>query len=365
MKSTFHSVILALALSVSAAPVEKPTTSGKDIHQTSPHASGNKPPSDEYGPPTFFGDESSPYKGPARDDDIRESSPSAKPNGTIYPIPGNSTTTSTPAITTSTSQRLDKRFRAASRLVTPNVNNYVAKSGTLMFGMQNPVCSDVTLIFARGTTEVGNMGTCVGPELAKALRDEIPSLSVQGVDYPANSEGNTRYGASGGPYMVRHFLPQAGHNKSNLTNTEPPRPCSPAKLTGNAPTPRSSSPATRKARAASTARWRRASTRSTAAKSPRSSLSATRSTARTASSTSTARRCCRSAAIRTAGARTARSTSGCTAGTFRMASRRRRSLGGSRRRCSRTRITGTGCLVARSSVPLVDFHDFLSKTFYN
>lgn len=87
--------------------------------------------------------------------------------------------------------------------MTPNVNNYVAKAGTLMFGMQNPVCSDVTLIFARGTTEVGNMGTCVGPELAKALRDEIPSLSVQGVDYPANSEGNTKYGASGGPYMVR------------------------------------------------------------------------------------------------------------------------------------------------------------------
>jgi hypothetical protein len=203
MKSTFHTAILALALSVSAAPVEKHTTSSKDIHQTSPHAPGNKPPGDEYGPPTFFGDKSHPYKGPARDDDIRESSPSAKPNGTIYPIPGNSTTTSTPAITTSTSQRLDKRFRAASRVVTPNVNNYVAKAGTLMFGMQNPVCSDVTLIFARGTTEVGNMGTCVGPELAKALRDEIPSLSVQGVDYPANSEGNTKYGASGGPYMVR------------------------------------------------------------------------------------------------------------------------------------------------------------------
>jgi hypothetical protein len=216
MKSTFYSAILALALSVSAAPVEKRTTADKAVDSTSPHVSGAKPPSDEYGPPTFFMDDPSSYK-PAHDEDIRESSPSAKPPGAIYPIPGNSTisvnstipgnstTTSTPAITTSTSQRLDKRFRAASRVVTPNVNNYISKAGTLMFGMQNPVCSDVTLIFARGTTEVGNMGTCVGPELAEALRKEIPSLSVQGVDYPANSEGNTRYGASGGPYMVRTY----------------------------------------------------------------------------------------------------------------------------------------------------------------
>jgi cutinase len=71
-----------------------------------------------------------------------------------------------------------------------------------MFGMQNPICSAVTLIFARGTTEVGNMGTCVGPDLARELRNLIPSLSVQGVDYPANSAGDTRYGASGGPYMA-------------------------------------------------------------------------------------------------------------------------------------------------------------------
>jgi hypothetical protein len=286
MKSTFHSAILALALSVSAAPVEKYATADQNVHQTTPHVSrgskgpsddygpptffaddpsaykapahdsdlrnsspsakppgtlypipgnstaasapaittstsnstshrldkrGSKGPSDDYGPPTFFADDPSAYKIPAHDSDIRESSPSAKPPGTTYPIPGNSTTTSTPAITTSTSNStshgLDKRFRAASRVVTPNVNNYISKAGTLMFGMQNPVCSDVTLIFARGTTEVGNMGTCVGPELAEALRKEIPSLSVQGVDYPANSEGNTRYGASGGPYMVRTHIP--------------------------------------------------------------------------------------------------------------------------------------------------------------
>ena len=46
------------------------------------------------------------------------------------------------------------------------------------------------------------MGTCIGPDLAAELRKLIPSLSVQGVDYPANSAGDTRYGASGGPYMA-------------------------------------------------------------------------------------------------------------------------------------------------------------------
>ena len=207
MKSAFHSAILALALSVSAAPVDKYSAANNGTDPATPQVSESKPPSEPYGPPLFFGDSS--YKPPAHDSDTKESSPSAKPPGSKYPIPSNSTTASTQPITTSTSHKLDKRFRATSRIVTPNVKHYIAKAGTLMFGMQNPVCSDVTLIFARGTTEVGNMGTCVGPELAEALRDVIPSLSVQGVDYPANSAGDTKYGASGGPYMVRASPPHS------------------------------------------------------------------------------------------------------------------------------------------------------------
>lgn len=209
MRSTVHSVILALALSVSAAPVtpvEKISSADKGVHPSTPQQNyGDRPTSgkdDHFGPPMFFGDEPSSYKGPAHDGDTKDSSPSAKPSGVPSFTPGNATTGSTPPMTTSTSHKLDRRMRAASRLVTPNVKNYITKAGTVMFGMQNPVCSDVTLIFARGTTEVGNMGTCVGPDLAEALRDEIPSLSVQGVDYPANSAGNTEYGASGGPYMA-------------------------------------------------------------------------------------------------------------------------------------------------------------------
>lgn len=50
-------------------------------------------------------------------------------------------------------------------------------------------CQPLTLIFARGTSELGNMGSVVGPPLASALRSLTNnSVTVQGVDYPASIE---------------------------------------------------------------------------------------------------------------------------------------------------------------------------------
>lgn len=48
-------------------------------------------------------------------------------------------------------------------------------------------CGDVILIYARGSTEVGNMGTIVGPGLARALDRRLLTrdLTVQGVNYAA------------------------------------------------------------------------------------------------------------------------------------------------------------------------------------
>jgi cutinase len=47
------------------------------------------------------------------------------------------------------------------------------------------------LIFARGTTEQGNLGTVVGPGLASALKAAMGNskVAVQGVNYPANVAG--------------------------------------------------------------------------------------------------------------------------------------------------------------------------------
>lgn len=48
-------------------------------------------------------------------------------------------------------------------------------------------CKDVIFIFARGSTEVGNMGIIVGPGVADQLKERLGStrVAVQGVNYAA------------------------------------------------------------------------------------------------------------------------------------------------------------------------------------
>lgn len=47
-------------------------------------------------------------------------------------------------------------------------------------------CKAVTVIFARGTTELGNIGSVVGPQLKASLNADISgNVAFQGVDYPA------------------------------------------------------------------------------------------------------------------------------------------------------------------------------------
>jgi len=56
--------------------------------------------------------------------------------------------------------------------------------------VQNGKCAPTTLIFARGTTEQGNMGMVVGPPLANQLISAMGgNVAVQGVNYPADVEG--------------------------------------------------------------------------------------------------------------------------------------------------------------------------------
>lgn len=53
-------------------------------------------------------------------------------------------------------------------------------------------CAEYTLIFARGTSEPGNMGALVGPPLVWALQDDVGTdgLTIQGVnEYAASVEG--------------------------------------------------------------------------------------------------------------------------------------------------------------------------------
>ena len=58
-------------------------------------------------------------------------------------------------------------------------------------------CAQITIIFARGTTEPGNMGVFAGPQLVQAVKNALPGarINVQGVEYAASIQG---YLAGGG-----------------------------------------------------------------------------------------------------------------------------------------------------------------------
>jgi hypothetical protein len=51
----------------------------------------------------------------------------------------------------------------------------------------------MTVIFARGTGELGNMGTISGPPMVKAIRSKLGAdrVTVQGVDYAASAAVST------------------------------------------------------------------------------------------------------------------------------------------------------------------------------
>lgn len=62
-------------------------------------------------------------------------------------------------------------------------------------------CASMTVVFARGTTEAGNVGALVGPSFFDAIRDKLgsaASLAVQGVDYPADIPGFLAGGSAAG-----------------------------------------------------------------------------------------------------------------------------------------------------------------------
>ncbi|KAM0323501.1 hypothetical protein ACHAQA_008781 [Verticillium albo-atrum] len=71
-------------------------------------------------------------------------------------------------------------------------------------------CADVTVIFARGTTEPGSVGLVTGPPFFDALSEQLgtKTLAVQGVDYPATFAGFNRNGTDGVPSMT-NFINQA------------------------------------------------------------------------------------------------------------------------------------------------------------
>ncbi|KAK2016748.1 cutinase [Colletotrichum eremochloae] len=57
-------------------------------------------------------------------------------------------------------------------------------------------CKDVIMLFARGSTEVGNMGTVCGPPTANNIKSKFQSVAVEGVDYAAALSTNALPGGA-------------------------------------------------------------------------------------------------------------------------------------------------------------------------
>lgn len=72
-------------------------------------------------------------------------------------------------------------------------------------------CAPVTVIFARGTVELGNVGSFAGPPFFNALDLAIgaENVAVQGVDYPATIEGYLEGGDRGGASTLADLTNQA------------------------------------------------------------------------------------------------------------------------------------------------------------
>lgn len=72
-------------------------------------------------------------------------------------------------------------------------------------------CKAVTVIFARGTSESGNVGSLAGPPFFAALATDIgaDNLAVQGVDYAADIVGFLEGGDPTGSALMAQLVAQA------------------------------------------------------------------------------------------------------------------------------------------------------------
>ncbi|KAF2644326.1 cutinase precursor [Massarina eburnea CBS 473.64] len=74
--------------------------------------------------------------------------------------------------------------------------------------VKNGVCKPVTILFARGTTEGGNMGTLTGPPFVKAVGAAMgaDNVAVQGIDYPADIPGFLAGGDKAGSALMAKMV---------------------------------------------------------------------------------------------------------------------------------------------------------------
>lgn len=80
-------------------------------------------------------------------------------------------------------------------------------------------CKAMTVLFARGTTEIGNMGTLVGPLFVSAIgrmMGDTANVAVQGITYPADIPGFLVGGDQRGSSLMAQMVKQV---RANCPNT--------------------------------------------------------------------------------------------------------------------------------------------------
>lgn len=80
-------------------------------------------------------------------------------------------------------------------------------------------CKAITIIFARGTSETGNVGSVAGPPFFKALQSSVGAdkVAVQGVTYAANWNGAFAGGDAAGSKTMASLVGQVSSTRSILT----------------------------------------------------------------------------------------------------------------------------------------------------
>lgn len=78
-------------------------------------------------------------------------------------------------------------------------------------GLQGTNCPQKIVIFARGTTEAGNVGSVAGPPFFQALAQQVgpQNLAVQGVEYAADIPGFLAGGDATGSQTMAQLTQQA------------------------------------------------------------------------------------------------------------------------------------------------------------
>ena len=72
-------------------------------------------------------------------------------------------------------------------------------------------CKAITVLFARGTTSSGNMGTSTGPPFVQAIGALVGAnnIAVQGIDYPASIIGFLQGGDTNGGVLMANLAARA------------------------------------------------------------------------------------------------------------------------------------------------------------